>query len=225
MYWGAYHNGKEIKTIQIRGNLLLQVPEFLFKLVLLGLCLGLASQLDVPRPDKYFGWPPKNLPVDLVIGIVVGLVVQFLANMLAAIAIRIWGPGIYSPIVMRSVVPKNTREWVLIMLPLLLAVMVEEVLFRALTIGGFTILVNPWLLAVASSVLFGMVHAPQGSLGMVLTGLVGFVFAAIFIITNSLLAAITAHFVINLLQIIRARSEDEFVKRFAASADTVTEKA
>ncbi len=217
MYWGAYQNGKEIKTIEIRGNLLLQFPEFIFKLLLLGLCLGIAQSLEVARPEKYFGWPPTNIPVDITIGAVIGLVCQFGANLLAALAIRFWGAGIYSPAIMKSIVPKTWLQWILILPPLLLAVVVEEVLFRALAIGGFSVLPIPWIpwiLAVGSSLLFGIVHVPQGSLGMILAGAIGFIFAAIFIITGSLLIVISAHFILNFLQILRAKEDENWLNRF-----------
>jgi membrane protease YdiL (CAAX protease family) len=216
MYWGAYFNGKEIKNIQIRGNLLLQFPEFLFKLVLLGLCLGLASTYTMARTERVFGWSPKNFGIELVLGVVIGLVVQYSVNFLSGLAIRIWGPQIYSPIIMKNIVPRKFSEWVLILIPLLLAVAVEEVLFRALAVGGFSSLINPWIMAVGSSILFGMVHVPQGKLGMALTGLVGFIFAAVFIITGSLLVVISAHYVINLLQLAKAGEEENWLKRFTA---------
>ncbi|MEI7556021.1 type II CAAX endopeptidase family protein [Candidatus Chlorohelix sp.] len=218
MYWGAYFNGKEIKNIQIRGNLLLQFPEFLFKLVLLGLCLGLASSYTMARTERVFGWSPRNFGVELVIGVIIGLVVQYSVNFISGLAIRIWGPQIYSPIIMKNVVPRKLSEWILILIPLLLAVAVEEVLFRALTVGGFSSLINPWIMAIGSSILFGLVHVPQGKLGMVLTGLVGFIFAAIFIITNSLLVVISAHYVINLLQLAKAGEEENWLKRFTPAA-------
>ena len=214
MYWGAYINGKEIKTIEIQSNLLLQFPEFVFKLLLLGLCMGLASSLDVARPDKYFGWPTQNLAFDIIAGICLGLVCQFGVNTISALAIRFFGSDIYSPIVLKNVIPKNTLEWFLIIIPLLLAVLVEEVLFRALAIGGFSTVINSWVLAVASSILFGMVHVTQGKLGMLVSGTVGFVLAAIFIVANSLLLVITGHFVLNLLQLIRAKEDENWLKRF-----------
>ena len=224
MYWGAYQNGKEIKTIEIRGNLLLQFPEFVFKILLLGLCLGIAQSLEVARPEKYFGWPPTNIWADIAIGAVIGLVCQFGANLLAALAIRFWGTGIYSPAIMKSIVPKTWVQWILILPPLLLAVVVEEVLFRALAIGGFSAInfpYMPWILAVGSSLLFGIVHVPQGSLGMVLAGGIGFIFAAIFIVTGSLLLVIAAHFILNFLQILRAKEDENWFSRFTHPASSV----
>lgn len=220
LYWAAYQSARALKnrTVQLTGNLLLSIPEFFFKLLLLGICAGLATTLTVDRLDKYLNWPSTQPIVDILIGTTVGIATVFVINIFSVAAIRIWGKKIYSPELMKSLVPRNQLEWVLIMIPLLLAVTVEEVLFRALLIGGFSTVVNPWAMAVASSVIFGMMHSPQGTLGIVLTGLVGMLFGAVFILTNSLLAAIVAHFVVNILQIFRAKEDIAWYERFQEKA-------
>ncbi len=214
LYWSAYQSEKLLKTIEIHGNLLLSVPEFIFKLLLLGLCMGLISSLNVTTPEKYIGWPSESPALDVVIGAAIGLAVQFSVNLASTLAIKIFGKSIYSPQVMKSVVPKNQREWFLIILPLLLAVVIEELIFRGMLIGGFSLVVNPWVMAVASSIIFGIMHSPQGILGIVLTALVGFIFAATFIVSNSLVIVISAHFIINFLQILRAKEDLAWFERF-----------
>ncbi len=214
LYWSAYQSEKLMRTIEIKGNLLLSLPEFIFKLVLLGLCMGLVSSLTVASPEKYIGWPSDNPSLDVILGAVLGLVVQFIVSFSSVLAIRIFGKSIYSPQIMKSVTPKNQREWVLIILPLLLAVSIEELLFRGLLIGGFSLVVNPWVMAIASSLIFGIMHSPQGSLGIVLTGTVGFIFAAAFILSNSLILVICAHFIVNFLQILRAKEDLAWYERF-----------
>lgn len=215
-YWAAFQSARALKskTIQITGNLLLSVPEFVFKLITLGLCFGLANTLSVDRVENYIKWPSRQPLVDLVIGLAVGLVTAFVINFLSVLAIRIWGKDIYTPDIMKSLLPRNQLEWVLIVVPLLVAVAVEEMLFRALLIGGFSTIVNPWALVVAAGVLFGLMHSPQGNLGIVLTGAVGILFGAVFILTNSLLTVIVAHFALNFLQIVRAKEDIAWYERF-----------
>lgn len=218
-YWAAFQSARALKSkaIQITGNLLLSVPEFVFKLITLGLCFGLANTLSVERVENYIKWPSRQPLVDLVIGLVVGLVTAFVINLLSVLAIRIWGKDIYSPDIMKSLIPRNQLEWVLIIVPLLLAVAVEELLFRGLLIGGFSTIVNPWALVLAGGVLFGLMHSPQGNLGIVLTGAVGILFGAVFVITNSLLTVIVAHFALNFLQIVRAKEDIAWYERFQAA--------
>ncbi len=215
LFWAAYQSDRALKTkkVEIKGNLLLSVPEFLFKLVLLGICFGLANSLTVERVDKYIGWPSKQPIADLVIGLVIGLVTVFAVNVISIAAIRIWGKGIYSPQIIKGMLPRNQIEWLLIIPPLFVAVAVEEMLFRALLIGGFSTVVNPWVMAVAGSIIFGVMHAPQGNLGIILVGIVGLMFGTVFILTNSLLIVIVAHFTINFLQIIRAKEDLAWYER------------
>jgi membrane protease YdiL (CAAX protease family) len=221
LYWGAYTSAKEVRTIELSGNILLNIPEIIFKLVLLGLCLGIAATLDptVGRAENYLGWPPKAFAIEIAVGLAIGLVLQFTVNVLSTVAIRIWGSGIYSPVVIKSIIPKTTSEWLLTPFPMLIAVILEEVLFRSLAVGGFSALFPGqwwwiWTLALVSSLIFGLVHRPQGILGMILTGVVGFAFCAIFIISGSLLMVIACHFVINMLQLIRAKEDLSWLERF-----------
>ena len=215
-YWAAFQSARALKSkaIEINGNLLLSLPEFVFKLITLGICFGLANTLSVDRVENYINWPSNQPLVDLVIGLTVGLATAFTINFISVIAIRIWGKDIYSPDIMKSLIPRNQIEWVLIVIPLLVAVAVEELLFRGLMIGGFSTIVNPWAMALASGVLFGLMHSPQGTLGIVLTGAVGILFGAVFIITDSLLTVIVAHFALNFLQIVRAREDIAWYERF-----------
>lgn len=216
LYWAAYQSSKALKSksIEITGNLLLSIPEFIFKLILLGFCFGLANSLQVERVDKYINWPSHQPLADLVIGATIGLATAFAVNLISIAAIRVWGKKIYSPELMKSLVPRNQIEWVLILIPLLLAVAVEELLFRGLLIGGFSVAINPWAMAVASSIIFGLMHSPQGTLGIIMTGLVGMLFGAVFILTGSLLTVIVAHFVVNLLQVVRAKEDIAWYEQF-----------
>jgi membrane protease YdiL (CAAX protease family) len=215
LYWAAYQTDRAMKSraVEIKGNLLLSVPEFIFKLILLGVCFGLANTLSVDRVEKYIGWPSKQPMADIVLGLTIGLVTVFVINLISIFAIRIWGKRIYSPDLMKGMIPRNQIEWPLIIVPLLLAVSLEEFLFRAMLIGGFSILVSPWAMAVAGSIIFGLMHSPQGILGIVLVSLVGFMFGVVFILTNSLLIVIVAHFIINFLQLVRAKDDIAWYER------------
>ena len=251
LYWAAYQSAKALKskTIEIQGNLLLSIPEFIFKLILLGICFGLANSLSVENLTRVINWPPRQIPgtlgtdnilnnltnsvviVNIVVGVIIGVVVAFVVNVVSTLAIRVWGKRIYAPELMKSLIPSNQLEWGLILVPLLLAVAVEEMLFRALLIGGFSTSVPaaltseiagmtiawgqilPWCLVIASSLLFGLMHSPQGSLGIILTGLVGMVFGAVFLLTQSLFTVVVAHFTVNLLQIIRAKEDIAWFER------------
>lgn len=99
--------------------------------------------------------------------------------------------------------PESTVGWV-VLLALVLPVIagVEELLFRAVLVGvpaaGFD--VSPWALAVVSSVAFALGHGAQGRVGIAVTGALGFVLAAGFVLSGSLLAVVVAHYLVNALE-------------------------
>ncbi|WP_232687372.1 CPBP family intramembrane glutamic endopeptidase [Halobacterium zhouii] len=78
----------------------------------------------------------------------------------------------------------------------------EELLFRGALVGALSVGfgVSPWLLAAVSSVAFGLAHSAQGGVGVLLATLLGFALAAVFVLTDSLLAVILAHYVVNALE-------------------------
>jgi uncharacterized protein len=101
--------------------------------------------------------------------------------------------------------PEGARGWAALLLVVLPIIAVfEELLFRAALIGavhaGFG--VDPWLLAVASSAAFALGHSAQGNAGVVVTGLLGFALAAAFVLTESLLLVVVAHYVVNALEFV-----------------------
>ena len=63
--------------------------------------------------------------------------------------------------------------------------------------------VSPWLLAVLSSVAFALGHGAQGPVGVAVTGLLGFVLAAAFVLTGSLLVVVLAHYLVNAIEFLR----------------------
>ena len=99
--------------------------------------------------------------------------------------------------------PETAGGWLLLLgVVLPLVAVVEEFLFRAALVGalaaGFS--VSPWLLAVLSSVAFGVGHGLQGPGGVVVTGVLGFVLAAAFVLTGSLWVVVVAHYLVNALE-------------------------
>lgn len=112
--------------------------------------------------------------------------------------------GVESDEALRELLAPETRgEWVLLLAVVLpLVALVEELLFRGAVVGalaaGFG--VSPWLLAVFSSVAFGLGHGLQGPGGILVTGILGFALAAAFIHTGSLWVVVLAHYIVNALE-------------------------
>jgi membrane protease YdiL (CAAX protease family) len=99
--------------------------------------------------------------------------------------------------------PESPGGWLLLfggVLPII--AISEELLFRAALIGvpAANFPVSPWLLAAMSSLAFALGHGAQGRVGVVVTGVLGFVLAAGYILSGSLLIVVVAHYVINALE-------------------------
>ena len=99
-----------------------------------------------------------------------------------------------------AMAPGTPGEWGLLLGVVLPVIAVfEEALFRGALVGAFAVglAADPWLLAVGSSVAFGLGHGAQGRLGVVVTGALGLGLAGLFVATGSLIVPVVAHYVVN----------------------------
>lgn len=197
--WATYQSGRLLQESPPDFNLLLSLPENGLRLLLVGACLVLGLLGDV-GPAR-LGWQAPQPLLLLGQGLLLGWAMQWCLSQAVRRAVALLGKDVYSPLVLRNILPKNRQEAVLVALAFIPAVLMEELLFRSLLLGGFSIFFNPWLLAVTLSMLFGFLHLAQGGLAMVATSLVGFVLSGSFLLSGSLLVPFTAHYVINLLQL------------------------
>lgn len=104
-----------------------------------------------------------------------------------------------------AMAPTNAFEWAFLLLIVLPVIAVfEELLFRGALIGVVhaSYGVSPWLLAIGSSAVFGLGHGAQGRVGVAVTGLLGLALAALFVVSESLLLVIVAHYLINALEFV-----------------------
>ncbi|MFB6156097.1 MAG: lysostaphin resistance A-like protein [Haloferacaceae archaeon] len=104
-----------------------------------------------------------------------------------------------------ALAPQSVGGWALLLLVVLPAIAgFEEFLFRGVLVGAFSVGfgLSPWLLAALSSVAFGLGHGAQGPAGVVVTGVLGFVFAGAFVLTGSLLVVFVAHYLVNALEFV-----------------------
>ncbi len=203
--WATYQSGRLLRSVHVSENLLLAPVENIVKVVLVMACVALGIWSGA-TPGQ-LGWTFEHGWRDLGFGIVVGMVTQFLANGVTLAAINVWGKEIYSPVVMLNIMPRTRPEWLLVPAALGLGVILEEVLFRSLLIGGLSLTVPVPLLVIGFAAIFGLMHSPQGALGVVLTGLMGMWLSVLFVWSGGILLPLTAHYVINLLQLVKAQDK------------------
>lgn len=166
---------------------------------LVGVGVGLAAwYARVPAGALGLGDPPiAGIPI----GLGLGLALAAANEAGERLAVRV---GYDPDNRLRSLLAPDTRgDWVwlvVVVLPLIAGA--EELLFRAALIGGLSagFALSPWLLAVGSSAAFGLAHGIQGPAGVAVTGALGLVLAAAFVLTGSLLVVIVAHYVVNVVE-------------------------
>lgn len=139
--------------------------------------------------------------VGLGIGIVTG-VGLYAINALGGVGARALGHE-YDQRLREHLTPESTTGWIILLggvLPIIAGF--EELLFRGALIGalstGFSL--SPWLLVGGSSIAFALGHGAQGWIGILVTGVLGFALAVVFVLTNSLLVVIVAHYLVNALE-------------------------
>ena len=77
---------------------------------------------------------------------------------------------------------------------------VEETIYRGFVLWYLTQLMPIWPAVAVSSVFFGLAHGYQGASGAVRTGLAGFAFGALFVVTGSIWLPILGHVLLDALQ-------------------------
>lgn len=180
------------------GMVLERVPVYLGSILSIGI-LGvvgglLALRLDPPAPAS-LSWLP--LPELLLWS--VGLTVAALGVILLFRPLEArFGGG--RPELLRDLLPRTGRERRVFALLSLAAGVGEELAYRAYAFLALQILgLGPWTAAAVASVPFGFLHSYQGPVGVVRTGLMGFVLAVPVVITGSLIPSMVAHTLIDLV--------------------------
>ena len=130
--------------------------------------------------------------------------VLYVANELGAAAGARVGLGDASEL-RAALAPESLAGWAVLLCVVLPVIAgFEELLFRGALVGvvsaGFG--VSPWLMAAFSSVAFALGHGAQGSVGIFVTGLLGFALAAAFVLTGSLAVVVVAHYLVNALEFV-----------------------
>ncbi len=208
--WSTHQTARLLQTARITQNLLLLPAENGFKLLLILLSV-LLGRLSGARFTA-LGWVAPTWR-DVLMGVGWAVAAWLPLNAAMWFSVRRWGPGVYSPVVLRNILPRTRAEWLLVPLALIPAAVSEELLFRSLVLGGMERWVPPILLVVAASVLFGAAHTAQGRIAPVLTGALSVLLALLFLWTHSLTAVCTAHWALNVLQLVTAAAHREELER------------
>lgn len=195
----AWRTAVLLRTWRPAQNPMLSTPENALRLILVGICIALGAIADVDAAR--LGWTFTDLPGQALRGTLWGLGLAFLFGFLTRSLIARTGRRFYSPLVLELILPKSHHEFFLLAFAMIPAVLLEELLYRSLLIGGLTPLVPSAVLIVVVGVVFGLLHTPQGTWGTLGATLAGILFGWLFVREGSLVLPVVAHYVANLAQI------------------------
>jgi membrane protease YdiL (CAAX protease family) len=188
------HATPQLSTMALLANVAVSQGAF-------GLLL-LAGAWFTQIPAAAFGVSEPALSVStLGVGVLLGTTLYVANEVGASVGDRL-GVGADEGL-REALAPDSLGGWaVLLLLVLPVIAGFEELLFRGVLVGVFSagFGVSPWLLAALSSVAFALGHGAQGPAGVVVTGVLGFVLAAAFVLTGSLLVVVVAHYLVNALE-------------------------
>jgi membrane protease YdiL (CAAX protease family) len=199
---GTVHSGLVLRTWVPPKNLLLSWPDNVLRFGMIALCVILG--LTLGPGAAALGWKTDQPGAAILIGTAAGLLLAGGLTLTGWMALRRWGDEIYSGKMVQCILPINGREWIGVLLALVPAAALEELLFRSLPLGGLTWLLSPWWLLWPLSLFFGLLHWPQGWWGVAGTTLAGIGLSILFLLTGSIWAPLTAHYVMNVTEIIMA---------------------
>lgn len=197
--YGTYRTALLLRSWRPDRNLLLLPGENLARLGLILLCvaLGLLSGLAPAQ----LGWQWNPVAPQILGGIVAGTALALIFYAATRWIVAAGGDRFYSPTVLEIIVPRSQAEFWTVAAVMVSVVLLEELLFRSLLLGGLLPILPAPLLLLAGGVVFGAMHSPQGVWGMAGAGLAGVGLGLLFLLAGSLLLPLVAHYVTNMFQV------------------------
>ena len=186
-----------VQVPALRGVTIERIPAYLSSigtLVLIGaLSMGVGAW---GRGLEWMGWVP--LPVGPMLAWTAGLTAAGLGIVLVfrGLGLRF---GWEEHRILRDLIPRTRREKRVFFGLSLAAGWGEEAAYRGYAIPLLTPWLGPWGAAVFTSLVFGAMHVYQGVIGIVRTALMGGVLAWGFLASGSLLPAVAAHALIDVI--------------------------
>lgn len=210
--YGTFATARLLRTWTPDRNLLLMPAENVVRLGMIALCGGLARLSGLPRAQ--LGLAPlstSDVLSESAWGILLGTALAGLIVLTTRWLLRQPfaqdNPRIYATTILDHIVPQSRDQLFAVSMVMITVVVLEELIFRGLLIGGLATLAPPWMLVVGWGILFGLLHSPQGLWGMAGAGMAGIALGGLFLWRGTLLTPLVAHYVANMVQIWLAMRE------------------
>lgn len=154
------------------------------------------------EPIRLIGWTFKNGWKDIALGIVLFIPVFFGAGFLDSV---LQAAGLSAPLTPQPsfLAARGLAEFLLAFVLVVVVALAEETIFRGYLILRFQALTaSPAVAVVLSAATFSLGHGYEGSAGVVTVGVMGAVFALVYIWRGSLVAPIVMHFLQDFIGIV-----------------------
>lgn len=197
--YNTYATARLLRTWRPPSNPLLHPLETAVRLALIAACIGLGWLSGLDR--AVLGWTAADPGAQIVLGVLGGILLGAVFLVGTRWVVKRTGERYYSPLVLDLIVPKDRREFLFTTLAMVTVVLLEELLFRSLLIGGMTPLLPGPFLVLGVGIVFGLLHSPQGTWGMAGAALAGVILGALFLLAGSLLLPCIAHYTANMVQV------------------------
>ena len=207
----TYRTARLLEHWRPDRNLITLPAENALRLSLIAMCIALGF-LSGLSPEE-LGWVFTDWQAAVWQGIVWGVVMALVFYYATRWVYARSEERFYSPVVLEAVIPRSRGELAAVAAAMTSVVALEELLFRSLLLGGLSPVLPVSALALIIGVGFGLLHSPQGLWGMVMAAMAGIALGFLWLVSGSILAPITAHYVANMVQIVQAMRARDRGKR------------
>jgi len=154
------------------------------------------------QPIAAIGWVRRDIGRDALIGLALSIPLFIGAQVLEAI---LRAAGLSSPSSTPGLTPRGAGEIVLALVLVLVVAVAEETIFRGyLILRLASVLGDRRWAVIGSSVIFAIGHGYEGGAAVITIGVIGLVFALVYVWRRSVVAPIVMHLVFDLVAIVVA---------------------
>jgi membrane protease YdiL (CAAX protease family) len=154
------------------------------------------------EPVAWIGWTLKNSRKEIVLGIVLFIPSTFGMGLLEK-GLRAMGLSTPSTPLPSFLAARGMAEFLLAFVLVVIIAMAEETIFRGYLILRLrAITASPAAAVLVSSVVFSLGHGYEGSAGVVTVGVMGVIFALVYMWRQSLVAPMVMHFLQDFIGIV-----------------------
>jgi membrane protease YdiL (CAAX protease family) len=154
------------------------------------------------EPVTLIGWTLKNSRKEIVLGIVLFIPLTFSTGLLEN-GLRAMGLSTPSTPLPSFLAARGMAEFLLAFVLVVIVALAEETIFRGYLILRLrAVTAKPTAAVLLSAVIFSLGHGYEGSAGVVTVGVMGLVFALVYMWRQSLVAPIVMHFLQDFIGIV-----------------------